>query len=116
MTKVTESHVDHIIKVCLLRTDYCDYVRDWSEHLRKKVRSHHSTRIGGIEESYMESDNSEEDIDLDESVREEMAEDTLSKRKKFLFKFLEKKISQLKIQLSLETRTNKDEDKTKKRV
>lgn len=61
-----------------------------------------------------ESDDSEEDIDLEQSVREEMAEDTLSKRKKFLFKFLEEKISQLKIQLSLETRTNKDEDKTKK--
>ena len=116
MEKVTESHVDMIIKVFLLRTDYHDYVRDWSEHLRKKVRSHHSTRIGGMDGSDTESDDSEEDIDLEQSVREVMAEDTLSKRKKFLFKFLEKKISQLKIQLSLETRTNKDEDKTKKRV
>jgi len=89
-------------------------VRDWSEHLRKKVRSHHLTRVGGMDGSDTESDDSEEDIDLEQSVREEMAEDTLSKRKKFLFKFLEEKISQLKIQLSLETRTNKDEDKTKK--
>ena len=36
MEKVTESHVDMIIKVCLLRTDYRDYVLDWSEHLNKR--------------------------------------------------------------------------------
>ena len=113
LEKVNEAHVDQIIKVCLLKTDYRDYVKEWAEHLRKRPRSAHSTRIAEFGASDSDSDDSGDDIDLEASVREEMAEDTLVKRKKFLFKFLEQKHNQLKIQLSLETRTVKDEEKRK---
>ena len=44
MEKVTEVHVDQIMKITLLRTDYRDYVREWSEKLSRKTRWAHSTR------------------------------------------------------------------------
>ena len=115
MEKVTEVHVDQIIKITLLRTDYRDYVREWSERLSRKTKRAHSTRADALDEDD-ESDSleSDDEIDLEASVREEMAEDTLANRKRFLFKFLERKLNQLKIQLSLETRSVKEEDKEKR--
>ena len=114
MEKVTEVHIDQIIKITLLRTDYRDYVREWSEKLSRKRRAH-STRADALEDDgESDSMDSDEEIDLEASVREEMAEDTLANRKRFLFRFLEKKLNQLKIQLSLEMRNFKEDDKEKK--
>merc|ERR1712030_215984 len=112
--KVMEVHVDQIIKITLLRTDYRDYVREWSEKLSKNRRAH-STRADVLEDDgESDSMDTDEEIDLEASVREEMAQDTLANRKRFLFKFLERKLNQLKIQLSLEMRNFKEDDKEKK--
>ena len=71
MEKVTEVHVDQIIKITLLRTDYRDYVREWSEKLSRKTRRAHSTRADALDEDD-ESDSleSDDEIDLEASVRE----------------------------------------------
>jgi len=110
--KMTENHIDTIIQVTLLRTDYREYMRVWSEKLRKEMRRS-STRVAGFGSS-SDSDGSEsgEDgsgDDLEASVAEELSCDTLERRKKFLFRYLNDKLGQLKIQVAMEARSGREE-------
>ena len=99
----------------LLKTDYREYVRLWSEKLRKEMRRS-STRVGDFgsdTESDDDSDGSESGADLEASIAEEISCDTLARRKKFLFKFLKEKLSQLKIQTAMDIRSGKDDQENK---
>ena len=114
MEKMTEQHTDTIINVTLLKTDYREYVRLWSEKLRKEMRRS-STRVGdfGSDTESDDSEDSESGADLEASVAEEVSCDTLARRKKFLFKFLKEKLGQLKIQTAMDIRSGKDDQDSK---
>ena len=82
-TKISEEHIEKILVYCLLRRDYLEFEIEWSKM---------KTDIGNTEAAiFGEDDDSEDDVDFEKTITEEVMKGSLEKKRSFMVKFLNRK-------------------------
>ena len=94
--KLNETLLDRLIEVAFLKDDKRDFYNDYSKHvLRARMSGASSTRIGSDSD---ESDGSSDDqeVDLEQSIRQEIQVGSLKKKKNYFKKFMAIKMQALR--------------------
>ena len=92
MEKVTETHLEKLIQVCLMNLDIKEMLKEFT---MKKTKAKLSSTIFGIQSESSEETDDEELLDFNATIREESTIGNLESKKKFFFKYLKQKIVQI---------------------
>ena len=85
--KFNDTHLDKIIRLCLLKRDASEFENEWAKKRSKAMFATEATEL--------DEDEDGTGIDMDKTINEEITKGTLDEKKTFLVEFLRTKLLEL---------------------